>query len=135
MAKGSCVCGDWTYKYEGDAAAVAVCHCVPCRKTAGSNGSVNSLIPNAQYSQISGTDKLFTRKGDSGKDVTYHQCSNCSTIMWVDCEALPGLKIVKTGTIDDMDVLKNAVPTLEMYCKDRPDSFKDLSGVERKDAA
>jgi hypothetical protein len=45
MVKGSCVCGDWTFEYEGEPAAVAVCHCIPCRKTAGTNGSVNSIIP------------------------------------------------------------------------------------------
>lgn len=84
MVKGSCVCGDWTYQYEGDAAAVAVCHCIPCRKTAGTNGSVNSIVPNdqvnftkhawkdleltaKQYKQISGTDRTFVRKGDSTK--------------------------------------------------------------------
>lgn len=55
--------------------------------------------------------------------------------MWVECEALPGLKIVKTGTIDDEDVLKNAVPTLEVYCKDRPASIAELSGAEHKEVS
>lgn len=55
--------------------------------------------------------------------------------MWVECDALAGLKVVKTGTIDDDDALKNAVPTLEVYCKDRPDSIRELSGAEHKEVA
>lgn len=88
-----------------------------------------------QYLQLSGTDKLFKRKGDSGKDVTYHQCASCGTIMWVEVDAMPGIKIVKTGTIDDEDALKNATPALEMYCKDRPGSIGELTGIEHKLAA
>jgi hypothetical protein len=83
MVKGSCVCGDWTYEFDGDAVAIAVCHCRPCRKTAGTNGSVNSIVPNdkveilqdgrgdstlltvEQFRQLSGTDRTFVRKGDS----------------------------------------------------------------------
>jgi hypothetical protein len=52
MVKGSCVCGDWTYQYEGEPVAVAVCHCRPCRKTAGTNGSVNSIIPDGQVNVV-----------------------------------------------------------------------------------
>lgn len=55
--------------------------------------------------------------------------------MWVEVDAMPGIKIVKTGTIDDEDVLKNAAPALEMYCKDRPSSIGELVGIEHKLAA
>lgn len=55
--------------------------------------------------------------------------------MWVEVDAMPGIKIVKTGTIDDEDALKNATPALEMYCKDRPGSIGELTGIEHKLAA
>lgn len=171
MVKGSCICGDWTYQYEGEPVAVAVCHCRPCRKTAGTNGSVNTIIADgqvnivrriarrasaltdAQFKQLSGTDRTFTRKGDStqvrsfcqtcslgrfliaDQDVTYHNCATCGTIMWVEIAAAPGMKIVKTGTIDDQDALNSAKPVQEIYCKDRPESIAALANVEHKDAA
>lgn len=55
--------------------------------------------------------------------------------MWVEAAAMEGLKIVKTGTIDDEDVLNQAMPVQEIYCKDRPASIAALAGVAHKDAA
>jgi len=55
--------------------------------------------------------------------------------MWVDIAAAPGVKIIKTGTIDDQDALNLAKPLQEIYCKDRPESIAALLGVEHKDAA
>lgn len=69
------------------------------------------------------------------QDVTYHNCATCGTIMWVEIAAAPGVKVVKTGTIDDQDALNQAKPVQEIYCKDRPESFAALLGVEHKDAA
>ena len=135
MVKGSCVCGDWTYEYEGEPVAIAVCHCIPCRKTAGTNGSVNSLIPSDKFKQLTGTDRTFTRLGDSGKNLTYHNCATCGTIMWVEPEAMAGINIVKTGTIDDKEVLDNAKPVQEIYCSRRPASVKELEGIPHKDTA
>jgi hypothetical protein len=55
--------------------------------------------------------------------------------MWVDIAAMPGMTVVKTGTIDDQDALNQAKPVQEIYCKDRPESFAALVGVAHKDAA
>lgn len=55
--------------------------------------------------------------------------------MWVEIAAAPGMKIVKTGTIDDQDALDGAKPVQEIYCKNRPDSIAALLGVEHKDGA
>lgn len=67
--------------------------------------------------------------------MTYHNCATCGTIMWVEIAAAPGMKIVKTGTIDDQDALNNAKPVQEIYCKDRPESIAALANVEHKEAA
>jgi hypothetical protein len=55
--------------------------------------------------------------------------------MWVEIAAMEGLTVVKTGTIDDQDVLDKSTPVQEIYCKDRPASTAALAGVEHKDAA
>jgi hypothetical protein len=55
--------------------------------------------------------------------------------MWVEAAAMDGLKIVKTGTIDDQAALDKSTPVQEIYCKDRPASIAALAGVEHKDAA
>ena len=67
--------------------------------------------------------------------MTYHNCATCSTILWVEIAAAPGVKVVKTGTIDDQDALNQVNSVQKIYCKDSPESFAALLGVEHKDAA
>jgi hypothetical protein len=55
--------------------------------------------------------------------------------MWVEPEAMAGINIVKTGTIDDKEVLDNAKPVQEIYCSRRPASVKELEGIPHKDTA
>ena len=72
-----------------------------------------------QYKKLSGKDKIFERKGDSGGNLQYVSCDVCPTIMYVDAEAFAGVKIVKGGTVDDRDAREAAKPGLELYTKER----------------
>ena len=69
------------------------------------------------------------------QDVTYHNCATCGTIMWVEAEAFQGMMIVKTGTVDDADMLNKATIVQEIYCKDRPESIAELARVTHKEAS
>jgi len=88
-----------------------------------------------QFRQLTGTDRTYTRPADSGKPLTYHNCATCGTIMWVEGEAFAGINIVKTGTIDDKEVLDKAVPVQEIYCSRRPESIKAIEGIPQKEGA
>lgn len=55
--------------------------------------------------------------------------------MWVEAEAFQGMMIVKTGTVDDADLLDKATIVQEIYCKDRPESIAELAGVTHKEAS
>ena len=94
-----------------------------------------TTLPNrrTQFKHLTGKDHTFTRTGDSGKNVTYHNCGKCGTIMWVEGEAFSGIRILKTGTIDDQEVLDKAVPVQEIYCSRRPASVKELEGIDHKE--
>ncbi|KAF2168316.1 hypothetical protein M409DRAFT_21753 [Zasmidium cellare ATCC 36951] len=133
MAKGSCVCGQWTYEYEGEPAGVAVCHCIPCRKTAGSNGSFNILIPNDKFHKLSGDDFKFERIGDSGKAVKYRNCGNCACVMTANADAMPGVTILKGGTVDDFEEDRKHQPVLEVYTKNRPEWCHGFGGAQQKE--
>lgn len=69
------------------------------------------------------------------KDVTYHSCATCGTIVWVGIDALESVLIIKTGTIDDKDALNEARPVQEIYCNDRPLCVDEIAGIEHKAAA
>ncbi|GAB7358971.1 hypothetical protein MBLNU230_g5045t1 [Neophaeotheca triangularis] len=121
MTKGSCLCGALTYTYNTSTPVTpAICHCLPCQKTAGPRGSTNLIIPEADF-HPKPTAGLFnyTRKGDSGKSVTYNNCKTCGTIVYVEVEAMPDIRIVKMGTLDDEAEMAKRVPGMEIYTKDR----------------
>lgn len=56
------------------------CHCIPCRKSTGADRSLNLVIPKNAVTPTPGSfDRLVSRKGDSGGDLTYYECGNVSS--------------------------------------------------------
>ncbi|EMF14969.1 uncharacterized protein SEPMUDRAFT_37223 [Sphaerulina musiva SO2202] len=133
--KGSCVCGEWTYEYEGEPSGVAICYCIPCRKTAGSNGSYNLMIPLDKFKKLSGTNFLYTRTGDSGKPINYTNCGKCGTIMTADVQALEGVVLVKGGTVDDLTLDAKLAPKVEIYRKTAPEWCTPVAGAALKEVS
>ena len=88
-----------------------------------------------QFKQLSGTDFKFERIGDSGKPVRYQNCSRCATIMVAHVEAMPGVNIVKGGTVDDQAEMAKHQPVMEIYRKNAPKWCTAWGGAEQKDGA
>lgn len=55
--------------------------------------------------------------------------------MIADIEAMPGVTLVKAGTIDDADIIAKAEPGLEMYTKNRPSFCGSWKSAEQKESA
>lgn len=88
-----------------------------------------------QYKLLSGEARSWTRKGDSGQDVTNFYCNDCNNLMRVEIESLAGLTVFKPGTLDDQSLL-NGVPVVqEIYTRGRPNCFEALKGADQKTAA
>lgn len=140
MPTGSCMCGSIRYTLTEcpKNSTFIACHCLPCRKTSGTPCSYNLLLPSANVEVTSGTPKTFTRKGDSGKDVTYHFCGYCPSLLYVTIEVLPGMTGVKVGTLDG-DGLSEALgdagkrPDMEAYIKHRFVWAQEMEGVEQRE--
>ncbi|GAB7345655.1 hypothetical protein MBLNU457_3945t1 [Dothideomycetes sp. NU457] len=134
--KGSCMCGDFAFEFTGQPKAKIVCHCIPCRKSSGTTGSYNLWIPSSSFTIKKGIPKLFTRQGDSGSNVTYSNCPICSNLIYVESDAMPDVKLVKMGLIDDREFLEElGKPGMEIYCKNVCAWEEGWEGTERKDAA
>jgi len=94
------------------------------------------IIRDEQFRVTRGISKQYTRQGDSGKGVTYNNCPICSACLFVEPEAMPGVKIVKMGTVDDKDWLDQVgPPTKEIYCKNLWKWESGVSGAEQKQLA
>lgn len=55
--------------------------------------------------------------------------------MWVDIEAMPDVKIFKTGTLDDKSALDKWPAVQEIYTRNRPDCIAGFQNAEQKEAS
>ena len=125
--EGGCLCGAVRYVLKAEPLMTAVCHCTHCQRQSGGVFSTNLAIPDAAYVQT-GETKVFTDKGDSGKAVWRHFCGNCGSPILSKVEAMPGLSLVKAGTLDDMSGLK---PGIEVYTDHAAAWVAPIAGAQR----
>lgn len=111
-SEGGCLCGQVRYSFSGDPFLTAICHCRNCQKQSGSAFSVVCAIPADAYAQ-QGETRVYEDRGDSGKGVARHFCPDCGSPIISVAEGLPGVVIVKAGTLDDFAA---ATPAAEVYC-------------------
>jgi hypothetical protein len=55
--------------------------------------------------------------------------------MVADIEAMPGVVLLKAGTVDDEDAIKAAEPKMEIYTKNRPEWCAAWGSAEQKETA
>jgi hypothetical protein len=109
---GGCLCGHVRYRFIGDPLMVAVCHCRHCQKQSGSAFSLVCVVTDTQYRQ-EGETRVFQDRGDSGSTVDRHFCTHCGSPITSIAGILPGLTIIKAGTLDDPSPWR---PAAEAYC-------------------
>lgn len=109
---GGCLCGAVRYTVAGDPMIVAICHCRNCQRQSGSAFSIVGAVLDAAYTQT-GVTKVFEDRGESGQAVMRHFCAHCGSPIVSIAAALPGLTLIKAGTLDDPG---RWVPTMESYC-------------------
>ena len=80
--------------------------------------STNIIVPESQF-KCSGTPKQYSRLGDSGGNVTSNFCPECGILIFTTADALPGLKIIKAGTLDNLEANNEIKPHHELYTKNR----------------
>lgn len=87
-----------------------------------------------QFKKLSGSDLTYDRVGDSGKTVHYRNCAKCATVMAANADAMPGMIILKGGTVDDPEAINKNKPGVEIYTKDRPEWCTPWSIAAQKEA-
>jgi len=111
VREGGCLCGAVRYRVTAEPGTVVICHCTHCRRASGSAFSVNLLVQEGDYEQ-SGETKFFLDKGDSGLPSYRHFCGQCGSPVVTKAENLPGMVLVKAGTLDEPAGLR---PQVEIY--------------------
>lgn len=124
---GGCLCGAVRYDILTDPVVVAVCHCTHCQRHSGAVFSTNLLVPEDGYRQT-GETKAYEDSGDSGKPVYRHFCPQCGSPVCTRVENMPGMVVVKVGTLDDRTGFR---PAVEVYADHAADWLAPIEGAQR----
>ena len=111
---GSCYCGQMKYKASGDPAIKVQCHCRECKYIAGGSANVTIGMTEDGFEYTSGSPSKFQRS-DLENGVTREFCGNCGTQMLSRAPALPGVMLIKVGTMDDPGLFS---PDIAIFTKD-----------------
>ncbi len=97
--KASCQCGALTVLAVSDPEFVIVCNCKACQKRTGSPFGEAGYFKQDTLT-ISGPVTQWSRKAESGRDVTTHFCPTCGTTLYWTLEMRPGMMGVAAGGFD-----------------------------------
>ena len=113
--EGGCYCKEVRYEAEADESAMrGQCFCRECQYISGGDSVLIMGVPEASFKLTKGALKGFQRK-DIENAVTREFCPNCGT--HVTTRAIPGMVMLKIGTLDDPNVFGG--PQMAIYTCDK----------------
>ena len=106
---GGCLCGEFRYRLKPSSViSTHNCHCKDCQKSTGSGYATFFLLPEHELDIVSGTLSSYKSDAESGGWVVREFCPECGSPILSTCSALPGLKLIKAGSLDNSDWLELA---------------------------
>ena len=103
--EGGCFCKAVRYRLTSAPMFVHCCHCRNCQAQTGSAFVLNALIETDRIEVLSGAPELTTVESGSGQPHDIYRCPDCRPAVWSDYGRRPGLRFVRTGTLDDPTAL------------------------------
>jgi len=123
---GRCYCGNVQYEVEGDPVFRAQCHCRECQYVSGGAPNLAMGVPEAGFRYTQGTVKGY-RRPDLPAPVTREFCPECGTQIVSRAPGMPGVAILKVGTLDDPSVYGG--PQMAIYLCDKQDFHHVPEGI------
>lgn len=114
--EGGCYCGALRYEASGDPAFKGLCYCRECQYISGGAENVFIGMPGDGFAWTKGSPKTFTR-GDLESPVTREFCPECGTHIATRSPGVPGVVILKVGTLDDPGLYGD--PQMAIFLCDR----------------
>jgi hypothetical protein len=112
---GRCLCGAVSFKIAAEPLATRICWCRD-RQHLATNGTVNLLIQ-AEGLSVSGQLADYTKKADSGNEVTQQFCPSCGTQLFAKSAARPQFRVVRAGNLDEPSSVK---PNMNIWAGSAP---------------
>ncbi len=106
--EGGCLCRAVRYLSTAAPLVTRVCWCRTCQYIGAGSGTVNTCFRTASFS-ISGSTRDYRSTADSGNAMHRRFCPDCGVHLFSSAESRPQLIFVRTGTLDDPELLPPAV--------------------------
>ena len=79
---------------------------------------MNAVATSSTFHLKSGSPRKYKITGDSRGTAQLHFCGDCGSALWIEWAAMPDLRILKSGIMDDEGSL-NMEPKAEQYTSRR----------------
>jgi hypothetical protein len=118
MIKGSCLCEDVKYEYDGSFNKVVVCHCNQCKKAQGTLFVTNAPIELAKCKFTNDSGSIKTYFSSPNKKRVF--CGNCGSPLYSQRTDMPQIIRLRLGTVTEGHIPE---PNYEIYCESKSDWF------------
>lgn len=111
---GHCLCGSISYSCDAEPLFTALCHCKNCQRQTGTSFSIVVGVPDAELRIEGDTLGTIATQGEEHPDQDSNRsfCNACGSPIVTRSEALPGVAILKAGTLNDATWLE---PQIEVW--------------------
>ncbi len=115
--EGGCLCGSIRYRCDAEPQLVAHCFCTDCQRAGGAQMSTNAIVPQTAVTLLQGEPREYTTQADRGGTVRRLFCGDCGSPLVSEASAMPGMSILKVGTLDAPSRLQ---PTMCLFTDSAP---------------
>ena len=109
---GSCLCGNVSYKGDGDIKMIINCHCTDCQQATGSVHGTMVFVGEDAVT-FSGNAAQYDHPADSGNTLSKIFCSNCGSQVAGKNTGRAGVLGLRAGCLDQKDLI---APGANIYC-------------------
>lgn len=122
---GSCSCGDIEFCFENDPINSVFCYCKECQVLTGSDKWFGLWVPKDNFKFTKGTPSSYARAGNSGQEVNYQFCGNCSTTLCAEVRAGNFFSVSATALKNNefnpkMSIYVSSAPSWATFLGDLP---------------
>ena len=126
LLKGRCLCGAVAYEANASPVFMGNCYCADCRRESGTGHITAVAVPDPTLS-VKGETKDFIKPADSGESIRNTFCQICATTLFTHPSGLPGLALLRAGTLNDPS---QVVPQVNMYVVCAPAWDRPAAGLQ-----
>lgn len=126
IIEGGCYCGAVRYRADAEPQLRAQCHCRECQYISGGGPNPVMGLPESAFHYVKGTPKVF-RRSDLPAPVTREFCGDCGTPLTSRSPAIPGMVLVKAGSLDQ--TAQFGKPDFAVFTIDKPSWHVVMDGV------